>query len=72
MTPSERMSFKTIMIEHNNQTYKVSDLEPQNGDLVLTEQYGVWIFRDDTGFGSAPMPYWANKKTCKKLILTHI
>lgn len=53
---------------YNGKKYIISDEEIQNGDFVLTENYGVWIFQDLTGFGSAPMPYWANKKTCKKLI----
>ena len=49
--------------------YKISEDIPKNGDLVLTENHGIWEFRDETGYGSAPMPYWANKNTCKKLIL---
>ncbi|GIV43949.1 MAG: hypothetical protein KatS3mg035_1072 [Bacteroidia bacterium] len=55
------------IIEHEGHTYSVSDEIPNNMDLVITE-YGVWVFKDETGFGSAPLPYWANKKTCKKLI----
>ena len=56
---------------HEGKKYLVSEQVPQNGDLVLTEKYDVWEFRDETGFGSAPMPYWANKKACKKLILVN-
>jgi hypothetical protein len=67
-TPSDRMSFKVLTIEHDGKQYQTTDVLPQNGDLVLTEQYGVWEFRDETGHGSASMPYWANKYTCKKLI----
>lgn len=55
-------------IKHEGKDYRISDEEPKNGDLVTTEKYGVWEFRDE-GAGSAPLPYWANKKTCKKLIL---
>jgi hypothetical protein len=55
--------------KYNGKKYLISDEIPQNGDLVLTENYGVWIFQDLTGTGSAPMPYWANKNACKKLIL---
>lgn len=54
---------------YNGKKYLVTDEEPKNGDFVLTENYGAWIFEDFTGTGSAPMPYWANKKTCKKLTL---
>ena len=54
-------------ITHENTNFKVVDETPQNGDLVITENYGVWEFKDE-GFGSAPLPYWANKNTCKKLI----
>jgi hypothetical protein len=55
-------------ITHEGKAYTTSDEEPKSGDLVLTDNYGVWEFRDETGFGSAPLPYWANNKTCKKLI----
>ena len=54
---------------YEGKKYLISDETPQNGDFVLTENYGVWIFQDLTGTGSAPMPYWANKNACKKLIL---
>jgi len=54
---------------HEGKTYLISDERPENYDLVLTEKYGVWTFRDDTGFSTAPMPYWANRHACKKLIL---
>ena len=40
------------------------DREARNGDLVMTKAHGLWEFLDETGKGSAPMPYWANKKTC--------
>jgi len=33
---------------------------------VLTEEHGIWTFKDEGG-GSAPLPYWANKRTCKKI-----
>ena len=56
-------------IIHNKLLYLVVDDTPTNGDLVLTDNHGVWTFKDETGTGSAPMPYWANKKTCKKMIL---
>ena len=56
-------------ITHEGKTYLISDKTPQYGDLVLTDNYGVWEFRDETGFGSAPLPYWANKNTCKKMEL---
>lgn len=54
-------------ITYKNKTYITSDETPKNGDLVLTDNYGVWEFADFGG-GSAPLPYWANKNTCKKLI----
>lgn len=43
--------------EYNGKTYLISDETPVNGDLVLTDNYGVWEFKDETGFSSAPMPY---------------
>ena len=59
-------TMKTYIWE--NKEYIISDEKPENWDLVLTENYGVWIFNDITGSGSAPLPYWANKNTGKKLI----
>jgi len=56
-------------IIHEGKRYQIVDDQPKNGDLVTTEKYGVWEFKDLDGTGTAPLPYWANKKTCKKLIL---
>lgn len=56
------------VIEHKGKKYKVVDDKPQNYDLVLTDNYGVWVFKDENGSGSAPLPYWANNKACKKLV----
>jgi len=53
--------------EYLKNGYIVTDEPPQNGDMVLTDNYGVWEFRDE-GSGSAQMPYWANSKTCKKIL----
>lgn len=60
---------ETKEIIHEEQKYIVSNEIPINGDLVLTEKYGVWEFKDETGHGSVPLPYWANINACKKLIL---
>jgi len=49
--------------------YITSDEEPKNGDQVITDAFGAWEFKDE-GNGSAPLPSWANKKTCKKIIAT--
>ena len=57
-----------VPFKYKDSYYIVSDNLPQNGDWVMTENYGVWEFRDETGQGSAPLPYWANKKTCKKIM----
>lgn len=59
------------IVMYEGAPYMVVDEEPKNGDLVTTEKYGVWTFNDETGTGSAPMPYWANKKTCKKIVPFH-
>lgn len=64
----ELIPFK--LLKYKGYAYVLSDEEPQNGDWVLTENYGVWEFRDETGGGSAPLPYWANNKTCKKIVAT--
>jgi hypothetical protein len=55
-------------VKYNNHIYFISEEKPKNFDQVLTEKYGAWEFMDETGKGSAPLPYWANNKTCKKII----
>lgn len=63
------MEFLTVKpVKYKNHLYFISEEKPKNGNMVLTENYGVWEFWDDTGKGSAPLPYWANNKTCKKII----
>ena len=47
--------------------FMVTDEEAKNGDMVVTDKYGVWEFKDE-GSGNAPIPYWANKYTCKKIL----
>lgn len=63
----QNLPLEGSIITHDNKQYTVSNDKPNNFDLVITP-YGVWTFKDETGFGSAPLPYWANKSTCKKLI----
>lgn len=64
----------TQSIIHQGKPYIVSTETPENGDLVLTNNYGVWEFRNDAPWSMkdkvcyAPLPYWANKNTCQKLI----
>jgi hypothetical protein len=60
-----------IPFKYKDYYYVVSDDLPQNGDKVMTENYGVWEFRDETGHGTAPLPYWANNKTCKKIVASN-
>jgi len=52
------------IIEYENKLYTVTDELPKTGDQVLTTNYGVWTFHE----GSAPLPYWCNPKTCKKIV----
>jgi len=51
---------------YNNITFTTTDEDPQNGDHVITEEYGIWVFKDEGG-GTAPLPFWANKNACKKI-----
>jgi hypothetical protein len=61
-----------LLFIHEGKPYEVSLDSPQNGDLVLTDGYGVWEFRNNAPEGSktcyAPLPYWANKDSCRKLV----
>jgi hypothetical protein len=52
------------LIKHEDKQYLVSNEKPKTGDLVITEKYGIWLFHE----GTAPIPYWCNPNTCKKLI----
>lgn len=54
----------TKTIKKDNTTYIISDEKPKTGDKVLTDDYGVWEFHE----GTAPLPYWCNTNTCKKII----
>lgn len=44
--------------------YEISDEKPVNDDMVLTEKYGVWIFKEKPSM----LPFWCNANACKKLI----
>lgn len=55
------------IINHNGKSYIITDDEPMNGDLVITDDYGVWEYKNENG--SAPLPYWSNKDACMKLKL---
>lgn len=54
-----------------NNIFTVSDEKVENNDKVFASSegidFGVWTFFDEGG-GTAPMPFWANRKTCKKII----
>ena len=56
---------KSKTITHEGVLYFISNEPPLNDDLVLTENYGVWIYKDHPSM----LPFWCNNKTCKKLIL---
>lgn len=51
-------------LTHKGIRYKVVDDEPKDDDLVITEHYGVWEFKETPHM----LPYWCNRYTCKKLI----
>lgn len=50
--------------KYNNEYYLLSDETLISGDIVLTDNYGVWEFRE----APCPIPYWGNKNTCKKIL----
>lgn len=56
------------MVRAGEYSHLVSDIElPVNGDKVIANNYGhVWDFKTEP----SPMPYWANPKTCKKILYT--
>ena len=55
---------KAQTITHEDNQYIISNDKPQNGDLVITDNYGVWEFQQ----APCPLPYWGNPNACKKLI----
>jgi len=51
-------------IEYRTNTYTTTNDTPNAGDLVMTNEYGVWKFRQ----APCPMPYWGNANACKKIV----
>ena len=51
-------------VKEKEEYYLLSDEIPKSGDIVLTDNYGVWKFKEIP----CPFPYWGNKNTCKKII----
>lgn len=51
-------------ITHEGVTYEISNEPPINDDMVLTNNYGIWRYKDHPSM----LPFWCNDKTCKKLI----
>ena len=51
--------------------FTITTDEVKNNDKVFASSegtdFGVWTFFDEGG-GTAPMPFWANRKACKKII----
>ena len=63
-----------VKANHNDiaqYVYVTSKREPKNGDKVIASDGCVWEYRDETGFSSAPLPYWANKNACRKIEFTN-
>lgn len=50
-------------IVHEGTRYQVVDDMPKDNDLVLTEKYGIWEYKETPHM----LPYWCNYRTCKKL-----
>jgi hypothetical protein len=44
--------------------YRLSDDIPKDGDMVLTENYGIWEYKK----APCPIPYWGNPNNCKKMV----
>ena len=57
---------KRIIISTADNLYLLSDETPKSGDIVLTDNYGVWEFKEIP----TPMGYWGNLNNCKKIIKT--
>jgi len=50
--------------KYKEQYYLLSEETPVTGDIVLTDNYGVWEFR----LQPCPISFWGNPKTCKKIL----
>jgi len=59
------MNANIKIIEYKGDKYLISNDPPKNDDLVLTDHYEIWIFKEK----SSMLPFWCNAKACKKLIL---
>lgn len=51
----------TLMYE--DKKYEISNEAPVDGDMVLTENYGIWEFSSRP----APISHWCNPNACNKL-----
>jgi len=51
-------------VTYNGDNYLVTTEPPKDGDQVLTDNYGVWEFKQ----APCPIPYWGNANACKKII----
>ena len=54
----------TTEVTYKGKVYTVTDEQPKTNDKVLTDNYGVWTFKQ----APCPMPYWGNPNACKKII----
>jgi hypothetical protein len=52
------------IIIYNHKMYRLSDDIPKDGDMVLTENYGIWEYKK----APCPIPYWGNPNNCKKMV----
>jgi hypothetical protein len=54
---------------HNHSTFAIiCDDLAKNGDKVFAHNQ-IWDFLDTNGRATAPFPYWANNKACKKVLV---
>ena len=53
-----------MLKKYKEQYYLLSEETPVTGDIVLTDNYGVWKFKTPP----CTIMFWGNLKTCKKIL----
>jgi hypothetical protein len=65
-TITEIKEFQDSVLTKDGVRFFISDDTPQDGDKVLTYEYGIWDYHK----APVPMPYWGNPNACVKLTET--
>ena len=67
-TITEIKEFQDSILTKDGVRFTISEEPPNDGDKVLTYEYGIWDYHK----APVPMPYWGNPNACVKLIISNL